>query len=286
MTDKNINKYIEKEVDEFEEYMRGEKKSENTVSEYVHFVRQMLQFTRKKVENIKEGDVKKYQIYLSTKMKYSKNTMYLALKAIGAYFKFRGRDDIAKSIKAPRRPRQMPKYLTEEEVRKLLDAAKDRPRDYAILSLLAYSGLRVSELCNLKIEDVDLSERVVYVHSGKGDKDRIVVISEKAAEAIENYIFSREDSLEFLFSSQKSEKITRVQVFRIVKKYAVKAGIKKNVTPHVLRHTLATTMLRRGVDIRYIQQFLGHSSVATTQIYTHVDDNALKKVYDKVMQEY
>ncbi len=286
MTDKNINKYIEKEVDEFEEYMRGEKKSENTVSEYVHFVRQMLQFTRKKVENIKEGDVKKYQIYLSTKMKYSKNTMYLALKAIGAYFKFRGRDDIAKSIKAPRRPRQMPKYLTEEEVRKLLDAAKDRPRDYAILSLLAYSGLRVSELCNLRIEDVDLSERVVYVHSGKGDKDRIVVISEKAAEAIENYIFSREDSLEFLFSSQKSEKITRVQVFRIVKKYAVKAGIKKNVTPHVLRHTLATTMLRRGVDIRYIQQFLGHSSVATTQIYTHVDDNALKKVYDKVMQEY
>ena len=286
MTDKNINKYIEKEVDEFEEYMRGEKKSENTVSEYVHFVRQMLQFTRKKVENIKEGDVKKYQIYLSTKMKYSKNTMYLALKAIGAYFKFRGRDDIAKSIKAPRRPRQMPKYLTEEEVRKLLDAAKDRPRDYAILSLLAYSGLRVSELCNLRIEDVDLSERVVYVHSGKGDKDRIVVISEKAAEAIENYIFSREDSLEFLFSSQKSEKITRVQVFRIVKKYAVKADIKKNVTPHVLRHTLATTMLRRGVDIRYIQQFLGHSSVATTQIYTHVDDNALKKVYDKVMQEY
>ncbi len=286
MTDKNISKYIEKEVEEFEEYMRGEKKSENTVSEYVHFVRQMLQFTRKRVENIKEGDVKKYQIYLSTKMKYSKNTMYLALKAIGAYFKFRGRDDIAKSIKAPRRPRQMPKYLTEEEVRKLLDAAKDRPRDYAILSLLAYSGLRVSELCNLRIEDVDLSERVVYVHSGKGDKDRIVVISEKAAEAIENYIFSREDSLEFLFSSQKSDKITRVQVFRIVKKYAGKAGIKKNVTPHVLRHTLATTMLRRGVDIRYIQQFLGHSSVATTQIYTHVDDNALKKVYDKVMQEY
>ncbi len=92
--------------------------------------------------------------------------------------------------------------------------------------------------------------------------------------------------MEYLFASQKSNKISRVQVFRIVKKYAEKAGIKKEVTPHVLRHTLATTLLRRGVDIRFIQQFLGHSSVATTQIYTHVDDALLKSVYDKVLQEY
>ena len=284
MTDKK--NYVENEIEKFRMYLEGEKKSENTISEYVHFVKQMLEFTGKRCEEITQGDLRKYKIYISTKKKYSKNSIYLAIKAITSYFKYKGREEIVKEIKPPKRPKQMPKYLTEEEVRRLLDAAKENHRDYAILSLLAYSGLRVSELCNLRVEDVDLSERVVYVHSGKGDKDRIVVISEKAAEAIEAYLMDREDELEFLFSSQKSEKITRVQVFRLVKKYAKMAGIKKNVTPHVLRHTLATTMLRRGVDIRYIQQFLGHSSVATTQIYTHVDDESMKRVYDEVMQEY
>lgn len=278
--------YAQSEIEKFRLYLEGEKKSENTISEYVYFVSQMLEFVGKRCEEISSGDLRKYKIYISTKKKYSKNSIYLAIKAITSYFKYKGREELVKDIKAPKRPKQMPKYLTEDEVRRLLDAAKDKHRDYAIISLLAYSGLRVSELCALHVEDVDLSERVVYVHSGKGDKDRIVVISEKAAEAIEVYLMDREDELEYLFSSQKSEKITRVQVFRIVKKYAKMAGIKKNVTPHVLRHTLATTMLRRGVDIRYIQQFLGHSSVATTQIYTHVDDGSMKRVYDKVMQEY
>ena len=278
--------YAQSEIEKFRLYLEGEKKSENTISEYVYFVSQMLEFVGKRCEEISSGDLRKYKIYISTKKKYSKNSIYLAIKAITSYFKYKGREELVKDIKAPKRPKQMPKYLTEDEVRRLLNAAKDNHRDYAIISLLAYSGLRVSELCALHVEDVDLSERVVYVHSGKGDKDRIVVISEKAAEAIEVYLMDREDELEYLFSSQKSEKITRVQVFRIVKKYAKMAGIKKNVTPHVLRHTLATTMLRRGVDIRYIQQFLGHSSVATTQIYTHVDDGSMKRVYDKVMQEY
>ncbi len=278
--------YISNEVEKFRMYLEGEKKSENTISEYVYFTKQMLEYVGKRYQDINAGDLRRYKIYISTKKSYSKNSIYLALKAITSYLRFRGRDDLIKVISAPKRPKQMPKYLTEDEVRRLLSAAEGNSRDYAIISLLVYSGLRVSELCNLRLEDVDLGERVIYVHSGKGDKDRIVVISEKAAEAIESYLMSRSDDLEYLFSSRKSSRITRVQVFRIVKKYAELAGIRKNVTPHVLRHTLATTMLRRGVDIRYIQQFLGHSSVATTQIYTHVDDEAMKKVYDKVMQEY
>ncbi len=285
MADEKFIKYVKREMDGFKNYLEGERKSENTISEYVHFASQMLTFIGKKPKDINSGDIRKYKIYLATKKKYSKNTIYLALKAATSYFKYKKLQP-PEELKPPKRPKQMPKYLTEEEVRRLLEAAEENPRDYAIISLLAYSGLRVSELCNLRFEDVELAERVVYVRSGKGDKDRIVVISEKAAEAIENYLMSRTDSLEYLFSTQKSEQITRVHVFRIVKKYAQKAGIRKNVTPHVLRHTLATTMLRRGVDIRYIQQFLGHSSVATTQIYTHVDDEMLRKVYDSVMQEY
>mgnify|MGYP000312396900 CR=1 FL=1 len=283
MADK-FSEYISKELSEYEEYLRGEKRSENTVKEYTYFVENMLRHFRKEVENITSEDLKRYKMYLSTRKKYSKNTLYLAIEAIKAYFKYKGLDT-ARNLSPPKRPKQMPKYLTENEVRKLLSVASENPRDYAILSFLAYSGLRVSELCNLKIEDVDFHERIVRVH-GKGDKDRIVIVSPHAMEALEKYLSTRKDSLEYLFSSQKSEKITRVQVFRIVKKYARKAGIKKNVTPHVLRHTLATTLLKRGVDIRYIQQFLGHSSVATTQIYTHVNDEMLRAVYDKVLQEY
>ena len=283
MSDKRLENYIKEEIKQFRGYLEGEKKSENTIQEYSYIIKIMLNYIKKRGEEINIQDLRKLKIYLSTRRKYSKNSLYLAIEAINAYFKYKG---INIAMKPPKRPRSMPKYLSEEEVKKLLEAAKANPRDYAIISFLAYSGLRVSELCNLKIEDVDLNERVVYVHSGKGDKDRIVVISQEAVDAVTNYLSKRDDSLEYLFSSQKSEKITRIQVFRIVKKYAKIAGIKKNVTPHVLRHTLATTLLKRGVDIRFIQQFLGHSSVATTQIYTHVNDELMKSVYDKVMQEY
>ncbi|OYT60480.1 integrase [Euryarchaeota archaeon ex4484_178] len=281
----NFREYVKKEIDNFREHLRGEKKSENTINEYSLIVRQMLKYLKKRAEDITFGDLNKYKMYLSTRRKYSKNSLYLAVKAIRAYFRFKGLDT-ADKLKSPKRPKQMPKYLSEDEVKRLLEAAKENPRDYAIVSLLAYSGLRVSELCNLKLEDVDFSGRIIYVRSGKGDRDRIVVVSPHVIDAIQDYLLTRDDDMEYIFSSQKSERISRVQVFRLVKKYAKKAGIKKEVTPHVLRHTLATTLLRRGVDIRFIQQFLGHSSVATTQIYTHVDDAMLKSVYDKVLQEY
>ncbi len=284
MSDKFRN-YVDNEVKKFAQYLRGEKRSENTVKEYVHFVRDMLLHIGKRTEEITLGDLNRYKMYLSTRRHYSKNSLYLAVKAIRAYFKYRDLDTASK-LTAPKRPRQMPKYLTEEEAKRLIEASRENPRDYAIISLLAYSGLRVSELCNLRFEDVDFDERIIYVRSGKGDKDRIVVVSSRVIEALQDYLLTRDDDMVYLFSSRKSERISRSQVFRIVKRYAKKAGIKKEVTPHVLRHTLATTMLRRGVDIRFIQQFLGHSSVATTQIYTHVDDATLKSVYDRVLQEY
>ncbi len=281
----DFESYLVKELRGFENYLRGERRSENTIALYTRAIRYMFLYFKKRAEEITPADLNRYKTYLSTRKKYSKNTMYAIIEAIKVYFKYRG-IDAASKISSPKRPKKMPVYLTEEEVRRLLHAAEGEPRDFAILSFLAYSGLRVSELCDLKIEDVDFSERIVHVRSGKGDKDRIVVVSPRAMDALENYLSSRTDSMEYLFSSRKSEHITRVQVFRIVRKYATLAGIHKDVTPHVLRHTLATTLLRRGVDIRYIQQFLGHSSVATTQIYTHVNDQMLKSVYDKVLQEY
>jgi integrase/recombinase XerD len=130
---------------------------------------------------------------------------------------------------------------------------------------------------------------VIYVRSGKGDKDRIVVLEESTASALRNYLserYKRNTKTNRVFISQKNTPISPLSVERIVKKYARKAGIVKKVTPHVLRHTLATTLLNNGADIRFIQTILGHASLNTTQIYTHVDNENLKKIYEKTKPSY
>ena len=151
--------------------------------------------------------------------------------------------------------------------------------------MLAYTGLRVSELCTLNMDDVDMHERVVSVKSGKGDKDRIAILDDSTVAALRGYLASRAKLNGPLFVTKRG-RISPISVQRIVKKHAKSAGIQKKVTPHVLRHTFATSLLRRGADIRIIQKLLGHSSIATTQIYTHVDDAMLKSVYEKAKPDY
>ena len=140
----------------------------------------------------------------------------------------------------------------------------------------------MSTTCNLDCEDVSLGERTISVVSGKGDKDRMVVFTNQTAIALRRWLEAREEvDSDALFTNRSGGRITARSVQRVVKKYAREAGIHKAVTPHVLRHTMATTLLRHGADIRIIQQLLGHSSIATTQIYTHVDDAMLRTAYDK-----
>jgi integrase/recombinase XerD len=171
-------------------------------------------------------------------------------------------------------------------MRSLLESSKSNIRDYAIIMVLAYSGIRVSELCSLRIEDVDFSENVIHVKSGKGDKDRMVVVDSRVMEVLKEYLRNEKRNEGYVFMSRKRTRITPTHVERIVRYYAGKAGINKKVTPHVIRHTFATALLRNGADIRFIQQILGHSSVATTQIYTHVNDEVLKEVYERTKPHY
>ncbi len=276
---------LEDIIEKFDRYLMAEKRSYNTIKEYRSIVKNFLNFVNKEMKEIAYEDVERYREYMAIEKKYSKQTIYLSMKALQVFFRFLGRDDLSK-LKAPKRSRKLPSYLNENEMRMILDISRENIRDYAMLMVLAYSGLRVSELCSLRIEDIDFLENVIHVKSGKGDKDRMVVVDSRVMEILKEYLKSEKRHEGNVFVSRKGNRISTTHVERIVKYYAKKAGINKKVTPHVIRHTFATTLLRNGADIRFIQQILGHSSVATTQIYTHVDDGALKEVYERAKPHY
>lgn len=233
------------------------------------------------------ADLKQYQIHLTTQRNHRKTTLYATVKALQAFYRHLGAD-AADELKAPRRGQSLPKYLTESEAHRLRDATQDLPRDHAIVTLLLYTGLRVGELCRLAVSSLDFQERTLRIHSGKGDKDRLVVTSPACMDAVRAWLPHRGASgTDYLFLSRNGRSfIPERAVQRLVQKAALRAGLEKVVTPHVLRHTLATTLLRRGADIRFIQRILGHASIATTQVYTHLDDAELKRMYERAKPEF
>lgn len=176
--------------------------------------------------------------------------------------------------------RKLPKYLREDEVRKLLSAPdRKKTRDRLILRILYRCGLRVSELTNLKIQDIDFDEGMITVRGGKGDKDRVVPVDADTLDMIEFYMAGAEEGT--LILSERGEPLSTRQIERIVKKYAKKANIKKNVYPHMLRHSFAVHCLKAGMNLRSVQKMLGHSSLTTTQIYLDLTGEDIKQDYEE-----
>jgi integrase/recombinase XerD len=213
---------------------------------------------------------------------YSKNSVYTTVRGLTCLFRNFGLA-VADQLEPPRRPERLPRYLTEAEMHRLFEAVRESPRDSAIVHVLAFAGLRVSELCHLQLEDIEFERNILHVRSGKGDKDREVIIEDRSRAAIDRYLTDRTLAGE---QGLRLFPVGPVTVERIVRRAAAAADIPRQVTPHMLRHTLATALLSRGCDIRYIQKLLGHASVATTQIYTHVDTNALRNAYTRAKPEY
>jgi integrase/recombinase XerD len=273
------------ELQDFKEHLQSDKKSPFTVRQYRIIVGLFLDWIKKAPRDVSAEDLEVYKRYLSLDKKYAKTSLYLTVKGLQAFFRFLGMD-VAEDLKPPKRGEPIPKYLSEGEMSALLKAAADDGRDEAIILTLGYTGLRLGELCALNVEDVDFADEVITVRSGKGDKGRIVLMEERTRDALGEHLKARKASAGPLFVSTKGRRINYKAVERLIEKYAKRAGIIKRVTPHVLRHTLATSLLRRGADIRIIQQLLGHASVATTQIYTHVDDRALKDAYRRAKPQY
>jgi integrase/recombinase XerD len=194
--------------------------------------------------------------------------------------------DVSQAIESPKLWQLIPEVLSMEEVELLLDTPPTQTylgaRDKAILEILYASGLRVSELCSLTLYSID--EEAVRV-LGKGGKERVVPIGKKALDAIDHYLCLREQfQSEKLFLTRKGKPIERVGVWRMVKRYAKKAGIAKTISPHTLRHSFATHLLERGADLRVIQEMLGHANIATTDRYTHISASSLRESFTKFHQ--
>jgi site-specific recombinase XerD len=243
-------------------------------------------------DQIKSIHIQDFRIAL-IKQGLSPKTINYHVVGLRSFFKFLLRNDIEtiapdKLDLAKIPPRQL-SYLPEEEINKILNAPtqfEKNPlkilRDQAILYILYGTGLRVTELISLKKTDITLTEKQFSV-IGKGKKLRAVFMTDQAREKLKNYLSSRADTSDFLFISfsgnSYGKALSRNSVEALVKEYANKVGIKKKVTPHTLRHSFATSLLKKGADIRSVQVLLGHSSITTTQIYTHVDDKYLQQVH-------
>ena len=269
-------------VDRFQRMLQAQERSPCTVKQYGHIARTFLTFAQKPLEEVTLRDLEAYREYLVLQRHYSKNSLYTTVRGLTCLFRSFG-FSVADQLEPPRRPERLPRYLSEEEMRRLFESVRDSSRDSAIVHVLAFAGLRVSELCHLQLEDIEFERNILHVRSGKGDKDREVVLEDRTRAAVNRYLTERTLAGE---GSSRLFPVGPVTVERIVRRAAQVAGIPRRVTPHMLRHTLATALLSRGCDIRYIHKLLGQASVATTQIYTHVDTQALRDAYQRAKPQY
>ncbi len=273
---------VDELVGRFSRHLQSQERSPWTVKQYSHIARMFLGYVGKPLEEVTRRDLDSFREYLVLQRHYSKNSLYTTVRGLTCLFRT-FELNAAEGLEAPKRPERLPHYLTEEETHRLFEAVRDSPRDSAIVHVLAFGGLRVGELCHLELDEVEFERNILHVRSGKGDKDREVVIEERTRAAIDRYLTERALAGE---GSTRLFPVGPVTVERLIRKAAQRAGISHRVTPHMLRHTLATALLSRGCDIRYIQKLLGHSSVATTQIYTHVDTQALRDAYTRAKPQY
>ncbi|MDS0257034.1 tyrosine-type recombinase/integrase [Thermoplasmatales archaeon AK] len=267
--------------------MVGERKSPYTVKQYSFFARMFHSFMGGKLSGVTERDIERFKQFLAIEKGYSKASQYLAILAVKHFLKLL-KYNMPDNLRPPRRSRHIPVYLSETEAAEMIEASADNGRDQAMVLLLATTGLRVGEMCRLRVQDVDISERIIFVKSGKGDKDRIVPMSEECSAVLSRYIlhYRKANSGDYLFPGRDGSHIDSSSVERRIRKIAKAAGLKKKITPHVLRHTFATAVLKNGGDIRFIQQILGHASISTTEIYTHIDSGMLKEMYDRHRPRY
>jgi integrase/recombinase XerD len=268
--------------------------SRNTLESYRRDLQLFADWLQKKNLDLAAAQQAEIQQYLAVRFPKSKpRSISRLIASLRRFYRYALREnqvpvDPTLQIDSPKLPRSLPKSLTEEEVESLLVAPEIAQslglRDRAMLEILYACGLRVSELVGLKVTEVSLSEGVIRV-TGKGSKTRLVPMGEEAVEWVARYlkesrpIILQRQLSDSLFVTQRGEAMTRQAFWYLIKRYALKAGIKKPLSPHVLRHAFATHLLNHGADLRVVQMLLGHADISTTQIYTHVARERLKQLH-------
>jgi site-specific recombinase XerD len=269
-------------IKKFESYLRSKNFSQNTLRAYLRDVRTFLGRGLKP----DVASVRRFVVELNQDGK-KKSSVSRILSSLRGWFAFLLADgglesNPAKAVRNPRTDKPLPNFLDESEISALLEQPMP-PRDKAIFELLYSAGLRVSELTSLRPKDLDLDAGFVKVR-GKGSKERLAAVGSHAVSALSGWLVElgrRNRRSDHLFVNKNGTRLSEVWIRKLLKTYARRAGIKKPITPHVLRHSFATHLLDRGADLRSVQELLGHANIATTQVYTHLTTANLKRIYQK-----
>lgn len=291
---------MENTIQEYRNYLISERmKSTNTVSSYISDIENYSYFLSNKlliddVSLITSENIKDYLSYIK-KLGYSSASMSRALSSIKSFHKFLFIEGISKnnpasSITTSKKEKKLPDVLSVEEVMKLLNSLNsDTPinaRNQAMIELDYATGLRVSELTNLKLSDLRLTSKMISTR-GKGDKERLIPVNDYCLKLLRNYIIESRPLLlngkhdpGFVFLNAQGNHYSRQSYFLLIKQLCKDVGIEKNISPHTLRHSFATHLLEAGTDLRIIQELLGHESISTTQIYTHLSNKTIKTIYN------
>lgn len=279
-------------LSEYVSYLKLEKNlSENTLKSYITDLRKLMAYSSVPPLELSREEVEAF-VYDYSKKGFSVRSQARLISSLKSFFNFlrwdgRREDSPVELLEAPRLNMRLPDTLSEDEINQLIEAIDlsqpEGERNRAILETLYGCGLRVSELTELKLSDLFFKENFIRV-TGKGNKQRLVPISDYTIKIINFYknevrVHSKieKEFEDFVFLNRRGKKLSRVMVFIIIKKLAEQAGIRKNISPHTFRHSFATHLLRNGADIRSIQLMLGHESITTTEIYTHLDDKLLRE---------
>ncbi|MDD4568534.1 MAG: tyrosine recombinase XerC [Tepidanaerobacteraceae bacterium] len=286
-------------VESFLRYLKATKtESKNTVRAYAEDLSQFLEYLKQKklsepvLINSNHLHIRGYLAFLRDR-EISKRTIARKLSVLRSFYRYlviEGvvEENVAKLVNTPKTAKRLPLFLYPNEIECLLSVPKDNTlgiRDRAIMELLYATGMRVGELVLLKISDVNFGSNYIIVF-GKGSKERVVFFGQKAAESIEKYLkksrpfLLKDINCDSLFLNKNGTGISARSIRRMVNKYVKLAALNDNISPHTLRHTFATHMLNNGADLKTVQELLGHTSLSTTQIYTHVTKERLKEVYD------
>jgi len=286
-----------KHLNDFIEYLKIEKNySEYTIKNYYLDINDYILYCNKNKIDIYNINYKRVKSYLSDMFnsKYNASTISRHISSLRSFYSYLYSNklvdkNIFKSISLPKKEKRIPKYMTNEDISIIFDIPDINipigQRDRLILELLYGTGIRVSELCNIKLNDINYNNKTINI-VGKGNKERIVFYGDVCESILDTYInygrnllLNNKNSDYLIIGTNKTTKISVRSIELIIDKIIKRASLKKNITPHTLRHTFATHLLNEGCDILLVKEFLGHSSLDTTGIYTHVSNEKLRKVY-------
>lgn len=275
-------------IEEFGNHIKKKNYSDNTYISYMNDLYYFFMFIKKDLDKVNENDIRDYLEHLNLK-KETASSIRRRISSFKSFYKFLylngfmdKKDYPLSKIAYPKMEKKLPKFIYYNDLLEILDEStrdSDGARDRLILEMLYATGVRVSELVNIKYSDIDYNNRRIRV-CGKGNKERIVYFGEYALDALNEYTSTHKKNEQgYVFTNSKGGALTDRGVRYIIDNLMKKLSVKVHVTPHVLRHTFATDMLNNGCDIKIVQELLGHSSLRTTEIYTHVTNERLKEVY-------